>query len=78
MLYTKPHGYSIRTINDGSSIRHSTIKQKINMTNLNQQIEKLRFIFEGMKFYLDNLDLDLSKEQIDQLKRLYLNDKIFV
>ena len=72
------HGHSIRTIIDEGDARHSKIKQKMNIEDLKEQISKLRFIFEGMRFYLDNLDLDLSKDQINQLKQLYLNDDFLV
>jgi len=68
------HGHSISTVFDGRANRHSRLKQDINLENLKNHVAKFRFIFEGMRFYLDKLDSSLTVSGKKDFKGAYLSD----
>lgn len=70
------HGHSISTIHTmGRERKDSSLKKKINLDFLKQQVSKFCFILKGLRFYLDCLDSSLSETGKEDLKREYLNDE---
>ena len=68
------HGHSISTIYEQEEKSHSNLKKKISLECLGEQIKKFRFIMEGMRFYLDCLDSNLTEQGKEDFKKEYLND----
>lgn len=68
------HGYSIIEISSEDKIEQSPLKKKINLECLGEQIKKFKFILEGMRFYLDRLESDLSQGEKETFKNSYLDD----
>ncbi len=68
------HGYSIIEISSEDKIEQSSLKKKINLEYLGEQINKFESILEGMRFYLDRLESDLSQSEKETLKKTYLDD----
>jgi len=68
------HGHSISTIFDGEKNLDSKLKSKINLSCLSEQIKKFRFILEGMRFYLNHLDVRGDIINKEFLKDNYLSD----
>jgi hypothetical protein len=72
------HGHSIRTISNGNEIRHSKLKAFICKEKLNEQIVKFRFICEGMRFFINSLDSNISKQQRETFINNYLDDNFIL
>lgn len=68
------HGHSISTIFEGDKSRHSETKKMLNPDFLKEQIKKFCFIMEGMRFYIDCLDSELSPAGKEQCKKSFLDD----
>lgn len=68
------HGHSISFVFPEGESGQSLLKKKINPESLTDQIEKFKFILEGMRFYLDCLDSSLTQDGKERFKRAYLND----
>jgi len=68
------HGHSISTISEGSQKRHSEVKKMLNPKFLNEQIIKFCSIMEGMRFYLDCLNSELTPSGKEQYKKSFLDD----
>ena len=68
------HGHSISTIFDGEKNRHSELKGKITLDMLMEQMKKFRFILEGMRFYFDCLQSNITPSGKESFKKEYLSD----
>jgi len=68
------HGHSISTISDNKGKRHSEVKNKLSPNFLKEQIKRFCFIMEGMRFYLDCLDSELTPVKKEQYKKSFLDD----
>lgn len=69
------HGHSISTIYEEGQPRHSSLRGKLNRQYMDKQIERFRFIMEGMRFYLDCLDSPYTPSGKEDLKHTYLEDE---
>lgn len=73
------HGHAIATIfgPDGSEPRHTTTRKNImSAEEVEKQLDRFRFIMDGMIFYLDCLE-DLSTQEKEQYKNDYLGYEFF-
>lgn len=68
------HGHSISSIFSNGETKHSALKKNINREFLIDQIERFKFVLEGMRFYLDCLDSSYTENGKEALKNEYLND----
>ncbi len=69
------HGHSISTIYYGEGRKErSSLKEKINLKFLNQQIKTFRLIMEGLRFYLDCLESSLTEQGKKDFKESFLDD----
>lgn len=68
------HGHSISTIYEQEEKSDSSLKKNISLEYLGEQIKKFRIIMEGMRFYLDCLDSNLTEQGKEDLKKEFLND----
>jgi len=68
------HGHSISSVFSEGKSRQSPLKKNINPESLESQIERFKFILEGMRFYLDCLDSSLTLNGKESFKKAYLND----
>lgn len=68
------HGHSISTVFEGESKKLSKTKKMLNPQFLKEQIKRFCFIMEGMKFYIDCLDSELTEKGKEQYKKSYLDD----
>jgi hypothetical protein len=69
------HGYSIASLTTSTGLNQSTKTRKLlNLTKLKKQIKLFIDINEGMKFFLDHLNIEnWSREYVKDLKGQYLN-----
>lgn len=65
------HGHSISTLIEGSTSRHSSLKSALTESYLKKQLEKYKFIMEGMRFYISCLDL--GRANIEHYEKHFLN-----
>lgn len=67
------HGHVISSISKDGKNSESTLIKKLNLSQLQTQIKDFRFILDGMCFYLDALDSNLTQEGKDSYKKAYLD-----
>jgi hypothetical protein len=57
------HGHSISTLIEGGDVRQSSLLRSLTDENLKKQIDRFKFIMDGMIFYIGCLDLsNVDKE----------------
>jgi len=68
------HGHSISTSYDADkSIEKSITKQKLQKDMVNSQIEKFKYIFDGLCFYIDHMDTSMKESGKNTFKQEYLD-----
>lgn len=72
------HGHSIATLYVGDDIEHSETKELLSRSKINEQVNKFRYIFEGLRFYIDHIDSSITESGKDSFKREYLDDSFLV
>lgn len=71
------HGHSISSVFSEGETKHSPLRKSITPESIGSQVEKFKFILEGMRFYIDCLDSSLTTSGRESFKKEYLNDDFY-
>lgn len=72
------HGHSISVIHENGDSRESNLRSRIIPQNVQLQINKFKFIMEGMQFYFDHLESNYTDSGKISLKREYLDYEFLI
>lgn len=67
------HGHSISSTSRGGIKSESKLIKNLNLSKLQNQIMDFRLIIDGMRFYLDALDSNITQSGKDGFKNAYLD-----
>ena len=67
------HGHSISEISRNGTIKRSKLFKRLENSELKEQMNDFKFILEGLGYYLDCLESNLTPEGKSQLKNTYLD-----
>ncbi len=67
------HGHAIKMVNENGTKKYSQLSQQLTKDTLNKQINDFKFILEGMQFYINHLNIDISDYQRSMLIDQFLD-----
>lgn len=68
------HGHSITTLFVGDNIENLETKELLSRSKIDEQINKFRYIFGGLCFYVDHIDSSITESGKNSFKKEYLDD----
>ncbi|HBM46203.1 MAG: hypothetical protein UT05_C0003G0023 [Parcubacteria group bacterium GW2011_GWF2_38_76] len=68
------HGHSIAILYVSDDTEHSETKELLSQSKINEQVNKFKYIFKGLRFYIDHIDSSITESGKDSFKREYLDD----